>query len=107
MYCDSISNWDNSNIFTLCATSSGSNVNVTLTQWTPSYIEAYNSNWTMRLYRWVNGGWKLGGTRTGYVSKISPSNRTFTDVLRGRIKVEVSMDSPLFFNTIHVIIPSH
>lgn len=107
MYCESIMNRGKWNSFTLCAASSGSNVNVTFKEWTPSHIGASNSNWTMRLYRWVNGEWKLGGTRTGYVSKDSPSNRTFTDVLGGRILVEVEMDEPVFFRLISVIIPNH
>lgn len=37
--------------------------------------------WTMKLMREnYNGGWDVIGTRTGWISTSSPSNRTFTSV---------------------------
>ena len=58
------------------------NINATVTR----------HNWEMKLWRWnpakpgynsTEGTWKLGGTRTGYVSETSPSRRIFTNCKSG------------------------
>src|SRR5690606_14740764 len=54
--------------------------------------------WEMKLWRWNPakpgynsnmGTWKLGGTRTGYVSETSPSRRIFTNCKPGRWMIRV------------------
>jgi len=47
-------------------------------------------DWWMKLQRWSSDtGWVTIGTRSGYISGTSPSNRTFTDVIRGRSLMRV------------------
>lgn len=37
-------------------------------------------DWTMYLQRYENGRWNTIGTRTGYLSYSSPSDRTFSNI---------------------------
>lgn len=91
------------NCYMQCAVSnSGSNVNVTFEE-TGASGEGNAGDaggrfdWTMKLQRRPNPhpetAWTTVGTRTGYVSLSSPSNRTFTNVKSGyqmRVLIEVA-----------------
>jgi hypothetical protein len=74
--------------WTLCERVSGSSVLASITQRIlQSYVGDGRVDWRMRLQRWEpvapgqpHGGYVTIGTRTGYVSPSSPSNREFTGV---------------------------
>lgn len=74
------------NDFRLCVTPSGSSVSVDLTS--SSYCTGTNKSgdkkiyWDMLLQRYNSStkAWNTIGSRTGYVSKSSPSHRTFTNI---------------------------
>lgn len=105
-YCDEpVRSWDGSEVYSFCGRSNGSDVDVSFTVWTPSHMDV-RTDWDMYLFRKVGGNWVLGGTRSGYVSKDSPSHRTFTDVKKGEIKVEVRPKNSFFYN-MEFIIPNH
>ncbi|WLR41730.1 cell wall-binding repeat-containing protein [Bacillus carboniphilus] len=83
--CADGSSWGFSNYdFCLKSYSSGDDVFASIT--TTSSIERH---WEMSLQRKVNGSWTTISTRTGYVSKSSPSNETFTNVERSNSPLKI------------------
>lgn len=67
----------------ICVSEDSSNVNCSLTISPPVAGVDFRYDWKMELQRLgYNEGWNTIGTRTGYVSNTSPSNRTFTNVGR-------------------------
>lgn len=97
--------WDGSVVYSFCGSSRGSDVEVTFKVWTQAHLNV-RTEWDMSLYRKVGGEWVLGGTRSGYVSNDSPSNRTFTNVRSGEIMVVVYPRNE-FFSEMSFIIPNH
>lgn len=87
----------------ICVSESGSNVNASMkvfskvTSFTPYY------EWTMYLQRYTNGAWSTVGSRTGFITGESPSNRTFTDVgvknTKMRVKVVFDGSDTRYSNT--------
>ncbi|MFJ7681215.1 hypothetical protein [Peribacillus butanolivorans] len=80
----------------ICTSEDSSDVNVTLKSgrvgtWESLYY------WSMSLQRYENGAWGTIGSRTGFVSTDSPSERTFTNVGKKdksmRVKVNYYYDS--------------
>ena len=71
---------------TKCVSDDASNVTVKVRQ-TDSPSTTFN--WKMELQRYTSGSWTTIGTRTGYVSSSSPSDRTFTNVLRNGSSMRV------------------
>lgn len=80
----------------LCAHNNGSNVDAEMVQYgSPPWGKDYRTYWTMSLQRQTSsGGWTSIGTRTGYISEISASKRTFTNVKTngGRDRLRVRVD---------------
>lgn len=61
----------------------GSNIPVSINaSGGPRHTRDRRLYWTMKLQRYSGGSWRTIGTRTGYTSENSPSNRTFTNVIR-------------------------
>jgi hypothetical protein len=89
------------------------NVNVSLTsacQAPLCYGDWTYGEWTMHLQRYANPGagqpgeWVTIGTRDGYVSSSSPSNRTFTNVAStGAIRVRTVIRSSAYHGSITLI----
>lgn len=89
------------NDFRLCVNQSGSNAMVDLTTVTyASYntncsnlsrVDSFKVYWDMYLQRYhsYSNAWQTIGTRTGYVSFDSPSNRTFTNILKKNAQLRV------------------
>lgn len=75
-----------------------SNVNVTLAVRLTNPDGSPKIYWSMFLQRYTNGVWVTIGTRTGYVSTSSKSDRTFTNVSNNtgkktRVKTNLYWDS--------------
>ncbi|MCO0600447.1 hypothetical protein NGI46_24180 [Peribacillus butanolivorans] len=73
----------------ICVSESGSNVNVSMKIFNNSTTSYPYYEWTMYLQRYTNGAWSNVGSRTGYISGDSSSNRTFTNVADKNTKMRV------------------
>jgi len=73
--------WQPNLYHTICVSEDASNVYVTIQQDKAYYAEV-RINWKMELQRATKDAWITVGTRYGWVSHLSPSHRTFTNVLR-------------------------
>lgn len=70
----------------------GSNIPVSITaEGGPSETRNRNLYWTMHLQRYSNRSWTTIGTRTGYTSETSRSDRTFTNVIRDNRPLRVAL----------------
>jgi len=72
--------------YAICGSNAGSNVNASIRITEHTYFKEY---WTMYLQRYENGKWNTIGTRTGYIEWSSPSDRTFTNVLKKNAKTRI------------------
>ncbi|WP_066190339.1 hypothetical protein [Gracilibacillus timonensis] len=99
-------------LWTLSTNASFPNVDVSLTslcQHQICYTDWTYGEWTMYLQRSVDGGtsapaYQTIGTRTGYVSQDSPSNRTFTNVRnQGIMRVVVQIAGSAYHGPVHFI----
>jgi len=75
----------------MCAYSrSNGDIEVRIEHYVAEPFHDWSTDWEMRIYREVSpNNWKLGGTRTGYVSMASPSRRIFTNCKPGRWMIRV------------------
>lgn len=85
-----------SDAFGLCVDPQGSSVRVDLTV-DPSSYRTYD--WVMYLQRYYThpgAHWATIGTRTGFVSRSSPSPRTFTNIrqMNAELRVVVNIINP-------------
>jgi len=79
----------------------GSTVDVSITQLTGSIV-----SWDMYLQRYKSGAWRDVGSRSGYVGVLSPSNRTFTDVMAGgQLRIRIYWKGATGGETGNVYIP--
>lgn len=76
----------------MCSYERGDNIEIRIEHKDHINAPVTRHYWDMKLWRWNPaapgynsnmGTWKLGGTRTGYVSRTSPSSRTFTNCKPG------------------------
>ncbi|MBO0587616.1 MULTISPECIES: hypothetical protein [unclassified Sporosarcina] len=69
-------------LITLQTNQNGSTVDVSIAvkQQGGGHGQSANTNWTMYLERAINDAWIPIGTRTGYTSNTSPSNRDFPNI---------------------------
>jgi hypothetical protein len=82
--------WEGDVPLSICVSTDYLNVKVSMeTQATIGAI-GWWYDWKMELQRY-DGGWKTVGSRTGWLSADSPSNRTFTNVLVSGKKMRVKV----------------
>ncbi|AFS77124.1 hypothetical protein Curi_c00420 [Gottschalkia acidurici 9a] len=81
--------------YDLCGYSSGTDVEIRFELSTASHISIGRQDWIMYLDRkQSDGSWLQAGSRTGWISSSSPSDRVFTNVRSGKLRATVEMLDP-------------